>query len=159
MKSKLFVLLLVLCGSVYLAADNCGRFFTHRNNVEVLRVVTNNDVYFSAGEEIRLQAIVQQLVRKEIQNLAGAQQQKTEVPPAPKAHHLRLHCAKCHSKNTPGGAKAGLILDGTEPIDGIVGIKALKQINTNKMPPNTQLPKDAYPALMEDILNLEYKKQ
>lgn len=145
---------LLVIGLGVAGADHCKQFF----QVQPQAVIVQPQMYYSAGEDLRLQAIVKQLVRKEIQALAKQEQNVPQEVNEGKYHNLRLHCAKCHSASTPGGPKKGLILDGTVKVNGIAGIKALRALRDETMPPNTKLPEDSFPALMNDILNLEYNE-
>lgn len=77
------------------------------------------------------------------------------VPPTPTANSvLAAKCARCHGLNLTE-PKGGVFLDAGHPLDCATVIKALKQVKSNKMPPDGGLTDQEKGLLLDELLSLE----
>lgn len=162
------------------ACNRCGllgnRCVFHKQAV-VQQVITPQ-VYYGApqvsyfvGQEVRVEALVQQALRTDPDYQAFQQfrqwqaltDQGATAPPAPAgqvsksdsnpapAPLLAARCASCHGGATP---KAGLIIDGTAPLTAEQAIHAMRKITAGEMPPKSPLSPEEAGAAFTELLEL-----
>lgn len=161
---KLFIIAITLAASTASACPKCGLFGNKcvvRQQVHHVQQVVTPQVYLGApsinyfvGQEIRVEAIVQQALRQdpgyaEYQKFkawqAGQAQQQAAKPEAPmpntalaeppeKFSFVKASCATsgCHSGDAPS---KGLLLDGTGKLSSDAMRKAMKRVSNGTMPP------------------------
>lgn len=113
---------------------------------QVVQPVYQN-VYYSVGQGIQVEAIVQKQLQKDpgyqayrkfmAEQMQGKAvgDQDTGKPAAPDRATIADNCASCHSAPAP---KANFLLDGTSPVDAASRELAIKAIMTGQMPPKPE---------------------
>lgn len=90
------------------ADAGCKQFFHHK---AVVAPVVVQPVYYSVGDNIRLEALAEKVAAIVTQKLQAAPQSLPQTAPQ---SILTARCAKCHSGPD---AKGGHVIDGVSPID------------------------------------------
>lgn len=144
--------IVLVLGIAVVGNADCRNFFRHQV-IHQPSLVAQPVVLYQAGVGVEQDALAERIAQRvEARILARLQapQQLTQPPATQTA--LGQHCAKCHSGATP---KAGLVFDGTAPIDPAHITAALRQIRDDKMPKGKSLDPASKGAVMDQLLDLE----
>ena len=173
-------LLLALCASPASACERCGLFGNKcvvRQQVIAQQLVTPQiylgapNISYFVGQEMRVEAIVQKPLREdpgyaEYQKFKawqmGQSQQQTKPSPMPntalaetpeKFASVKASCATsgCHGGDAP---KKGLLLDGTAELSCEQVLKAMRAIQSGKMPPKVKLTGEEAGEVFHELLDL-----
>ena len=166
MKSIILKIFLMSFFGVPVLAHDCRQFFNsgHRHHVQHVQAVQAvQQFYYFVGAPVRVEALVEKALRKDPrweefqaykQNQAGPQK---ETGPQPEVRsYLKLNCGRCHSGPEP---KAGLILDGSAPIESATVTKVLSWVAGIEKPAGDtmrgvvqRIKDEDKPKLMDELL-------
>ena len=169
-----FMAAMVAVGFCTASADACNRCGLRKCAFVKQAVVVHPQVYYGApqvsyfvGQEVRVEALVQQALRtnpdyeafqkfRQWQSLTNgtappAGQVSNSEPSSEPAPILAAKCAQCHSGATP---KAGLVIDGQTPLTAEQAIHAMREITAGEMPPKSPLSPDEAGAAFSELLDL-----
>lgn len=130
----------------------------------VYAVPVVQNIYYSVGQSIQLEAIVERAVQQRLQAIQQqqAQQQATnpaESSPTPNqpdtANVFVANCASCHAGAMP---KGGLLLDGSAPLTPEIGFEILRRLqlpvdDKQHMPPGKDLDGQTKGQILQTLLS------
>lgn len=110
-------------------ARGCHQFFHHK--VAVVAPVVVQPVYYSVGDNIRLEALAEKVAAIVTQKLQAAPQTLPLQAPAVQSI-LAAKCARCHSGPQ---AKGGHVIDGVTPMSCELKVRSLEMLSGEGDPP------------------------
>ena len=160
------IILLMLFGTPVLAHD-CRQFFNggrrhHVQHVQAVQAV--QQFYYFVGAPVRVEALVEKALRKDPRwkefqaykaNQGPQREEQGTTQPAVRSY-LKLNCGRCHSGPEP---KAGLIIDGSAPIESETVTKVLSWVAGIEKPDGDtmrgvvqRIKDEDKPKLMDELL-------